>query len=217
MGTDPILVAAAQALMHPLSGAQALGPPQGADGQLICVKNWHPMGRTATRARVGLRDDLLGISARLAAGGRLAAASRTAVGQTTRADKLDRSRVVVDSSSKLMRLPHTHIQPKTRSGFPTIRGKSGISLTSTDPAPVKANCPIITPHAMVQFTPRVAPRRTNVKRTSSMPDLAARVMHIRKHHRLTAEHVVIESHSLMRRDVVLDLDPIAEAHLWGND
>src|SRR6266511_143909 len=76
--------------------------------------------------------------------------------------------------SKLRRFPHLHIQPVILPGLPTTRAKSGTSFTTTAPAPIKAYCPIVTPQTIVQLAPRVAPRCTNVGRSSSMRRIALR-------------------------------------------
>src|SRR5690606_17466148 len=53
--------------------------------------------------------------------------------------------------------PNSLIQPICRAGTPTIRAKAGTSRLITAPAPIKAYSPMVTPHTMVQFAPRVAP------------------------------------------------------------
>src|SRR5262249_27434231 len=47
-------------------------------------------------------------------------------------------------------------------------------------------------------------------------DVAARVHHVGEHHRRPAEHVVFEDAARVDRDVVLDLDVVADGHV-GRD
>ena len=47
-------------------------------------------------------------------------------------------------------------------------------------------------------------------------DLTAWVDHVSKHHGRTTEHIVLQSDSLVHRDIVLDLDPVSDACVGAN-
>ena len=49
------------------------------------------------------------------------------------------------------------------------------------------------------------------------PDLAARVKHVGKNHRRAAKYIVLESHTFIDGDVILDFHPVANIDIGADD
>jgi hypothetical protein len=100
VGTDRTIAAAAQGAAHAVSGAQATGRSRSAHGHSVHPAHRPALGPATTRD--GLRQrrhELLAPSARLAGRWRLGPAARGSACALGAADQIDRSRVIVDSSS----------------------------------------------------------------------------------------------------------------------
>src|ERR1035441_6187622 len=68
----------------------------------------------------------------------------------------------VPLAEKSSLIPHAHIHPRRRAGFPTIKAYAGTSRVTTAPAPINAYSPIVIPQTIVLFAPIEAPRFTRV-------------------------------------------------------
>jgi hypothetical protein len=49
------------------------------------------------------------------------------------------------------------------------------------------------------------------------PDLAARIEYVRKHHRGTAEYVILKGHAVIDGDIILDFDSVADGNIRANN
>ena len=83
---------------------------------------------------------------------------------------------------------------------------------TTEPAPITAHDPITTPQTMVALAPIEAPWHTRVSTTSQSSLAGPGEPVVGEHGAGPDEHLVVEPHAPIDRNVVLDLGAVADHH-----